>query len=285
MSFKDCVIETERCLEDIPTIEIQHNTEITILHTIVDKAGEPIDLTPYTESPTEPNTVTGVRLIIKDLYSKSLADFHSHLVVNDATNGVVELAFQPDSIERPGMYLMVIDLIINDKPQQFFTYYIMVDPGLEFSNPGPITPAEIRIALRDSCPEANYLLDEVEFTDQEVFWAIRRPVDYWNSALPPLPQVSPNNFPYRYQWLDATIGELMVMAGRHYLRNKLDYAAGGVSVDDKNKDAPYLTIGNQMITEWKEYVRRVKVGQNMNRAIGSIGSVIGNNFYRGSYSG
>jgi hypothetical protein len=131
-----------------------------------------------------------------------------------------------------------------------------------------VSIAEIRLAMRDLSSEDNFLLDDVEFTDTEIAWAMRRPVDYWNERPPRLrgQTFTPANFPYRYEWINAVKGELMIMAAQNYRRNHLQYSAAGLSVDDQNKFQQYENVGKQLLADWKEWVEREKVSLNFQRS-------------------
>ena len=133
-----------------------------------------------------------------------------------------------------------------------------------------LTIAEIRLGIRDKCREVNFLLDRVEFTDTEIAWALRRPVDYWNEALPPLSNhMTTMNFPYIYNWFDGVIGELMAMGSVHAERNALRYSAAGLSIDDKDTSVFYMKVADKYRTTYKDWVREKKRSINVGNAFGS----------------
>jgi hypothetical protein len=133
----------------------------------------------------------------------------------------------------------------------------------------PLSIAEVRLALRDETPDTNYLLDDVEFTDKEIAYCICRPVDLWNETPPQLQSYSYATFPFRYHWTQAVIGELLKLAGRHHVRNDLDYSAGGISVRDDAKWKTYLELGNRKLAEFKEWMALKKSEMNFTLGWGS----------------
>jgi hypothetical protein len=136
-----------------------------------------------------------------------------------------------------------------------------------------VSISEVRLAMRDLSLEDNFLLDDVEFTDTEIAWAMRRPVDQWNETPPQLRGASsytPSNFPYRFQWINAIKGELMLIAAQSYRRNHLQYKAAGLSVDDKNKFTQYEQIGNNLKAEWADWMRKMKRSLNFQRAFNQV---------------
>ena len=170
--------------------------------------------------------------------------------------------------------------------------YVEVAPNL--SNPhfwkgagGLLTIGEIRLGIRDKCREDNFLLDNVEFSDTEIAWAIRRPIEYWNETPPPLrPLYDATNFPYRYHWLNGVVGELLLMSAMHYERNRLRYSAAGLSVDDKDKAGYYDKAGQKLIDEYREWVERKKYSINVGLAFASTSiAAYGNGAYYGNSIG
>jgi len=132
-----------------------------------------------------------------------------------------------------------------------------------------ITIGEVRLAIRDKCREDNFLLDRVEFDDTEIAYALRRPIDYWNEALPPLrPLYNPSTFPFRYNWMIGIIGELLLLAGLNYERNALRYTAAGLAIDDKDKGNFYIQAGDRYRAEFKDWVKQKKRSINMGNAFG-----------------
>jgi hypothetical protein len=131
-----------------------------------------------------------------------------------------------------------------------------------------ISIAEIRMARRDRCPEDNFLLDDVEFSDTEIAWAIRRPIDWWNEQPPPIETYTPATFPFRYNYLDAVIAELYRMAAIHQERNNLRYSAAGVTVDDSESYPRYKQISEELMARWQTWAIRKKRSINYEKFYG-----------------
>ena len=64
--------------------------------------------------------------------------------------------------------------------------YVEIRENLQHMNTKwrTLSIAEVRLSIRDKCREDNFLLDNVEFSDTEIVWALRRPVEFWNESLP-----------------------------------------------------------------------------------------------------
>ena len=146
-------------------------------------------------------------------------------------------------------------------------------------NSGPPTINEIRMAIQDCGAAENLLLDDIEFKDDQLAAAAARPLQYWNEIPPPIrPLVDTRCFPFREHWMQAVIGHLFVMAAHHYRRNQLPSNAGGINVDDMNKEGPYLKMGLQMLDDWKQFVLAKKLEINMANMMGNVKSAYGGFF-------
>jgi hypothetical protein len=124
------------------------------------------------------------------------------------------------------------------------------------------------MGMRDRCPEDNFLLDKVEFSDTEIAWAIRRPIDWWNEQPPPIETYTPATFPFRYNHLDAVIGELYRMAAIHQERNNLRYSAAGVTVDDSESYTRYHQIAEELTGRYQTWALRKKRSMNLEKFYG-----------------
>jgi hypothetical protein len=199
--------------------------------------------------------------------------------ITDAANGIITINFAPKEIPYAGVWNAAF-LLWNGDDEILLQYdiYLYLEKDLNSSQRcnTPITIPEVRMLLLDRCPADNGLLDDFEFSDAEVVFAIRRPVDEWNEMLPQIAgyQFTPATFPYRYNWLNATAAELLRMASRKLLRNKLDYSAGGVNINDKSRGPVYVQLAESMHTEWTAWCRHEKARINAENCYGSIRSNI-----------
>ena len=75
----------------------------------------------------------------------------------------------------------------------------------------------------------------------------------------------------RSHWIDVTIGFLKNMAADWYERNHLQYQAGGVTIDDRNKWQSYRKDGQFRLQQYKDWLKDVKVQLNMQGGWGRSG--------------
>ncbi len=193
----------------------------------------------------------------------------------DADNGVLSFCLPSAVYDKSGLYRFQIAVEVEGEGTIFMDKgLISMEDGL-FGDvnqvTGPPTMQEIRMHLRDT-PLENDLLADVEFDDAEILSAIARPIQKWNEVPPPVARFTCQNFPFRYHWLNAIAGELMLMAVHHYVRNKMKANAGGLTEDDKAKDSEYTQLAQQYAEEWHHFIVTKKVEINVRRGFSTQGS-------------
>ena len=209
--------------------------------------------------------------------------------ITDAEAGTVQLSIVPaDTKFIPGPGIFVANLLVYDEDlDNLFhvtKYWFVVEATLDsaytqHTHHGPITVAEVRLLLRDQCPEQNLLLDDFEFDDSQILACMRHPIDEFNEKYQPTTTFVMRNFPFRYHWLRATMAMLLEIAAHGYMRDHLPYSAGGVSVDDKNKAAAYLGAAERLHVEWQDFIRNKKLEINIDSGYGRLGSSYRYNYW------
>ena len=81
-----------------------------------------------------------------------------------------------------------------------------------------LTDLDVRIWLRDNDPEANKLLDDYEFSPEEIRTAMTLTVDHWNDQPPYIRSYDYDKFPYRSKLLQGTAANLLFMGSDIVLR-------------------------------------------------------------------
>lgn len=211
--------------------------------------------------------VAKVTFQVKETYDAVRFYINKECAISNATEGRISLSLTKRELHYAGVWNAAF-LLQNSDDSILAQYdiYFYVEKDLNSSHRAnvPITIPEVRMLLMDRCPADNSLLDDFEFSDAQIVFAIRRPVDEWNETLPQIEgyQFTPATFPYRYHWLNATASELLRMASRNLIRNKLDYNAGGLNVNDKSRGPIYAQLCEQMHTEWMQWMRHEKARIN-----------------------
>jgi len=230
---------------------------------------EPVDLT----------DAGSVYFVAKEIVNSPRAYISKQMTIIDPpADGRVSVELLPEDLPFAGIWpAAVVVLNADDELVEEYRLFLYVERSITDSRVcnRPLTIPEVRMTLRDVCPGYNTLLDDLEFSDTEIAFAISKPVDEWNETSPNLPQYSytPATFPWRDSWLRATCAHLLNTAAYHYLRNDIKVAAGGLDIDDKAKHAGYRQIAQQLRQEWLAWIIRKKRELNMGLCFGGIGSV------------
>lgn len=159
-------------------------------------------------------------------------------IIEDIDNGVISF-FLPDEVRKDaGIYHAELGLLGTNGEDLYAvnSFYVYVEPtnwtAVERTLP---RVDEIRISLRDSSHIENELISNYEFDLAEIAYAAARTVQYWNEIPPPVSFYTTRNFPFKNLWLTGIQLFLFESLEEHYRRNHLQYSAGGLTVDDKNK--------------------------------------------------
>lgn len=127
--------------------------------------------------------------------------------------------------------------------------------------------------MRDRA-DKNILLDDVQFTPNELDLAMEMTVSAYNGVTPQT-NLTPSTFPthLRYLLMIGTVRFLLMSESFMQVRNQATVQDGDISpigIDDKA--ALYSQMAAQLKAEWDEQVRGIKTQNNMESAYGTLGS-------------
>lgn len=274
MPFDESAYQRKPCFTDIPLIRLSQEQYKKVDITIRDEQGQPVDLTQFIE-----DTVGGssslapleVKLAASHTFAEDNVAFTIDGEIIDVSTGQVRFIFDQTNTKVPGIFVLSIGVFYQGILRYQQIFYLEITPTNFAAGGGPLTIPEVRMDLMDTCPEANYLLDELEFTDAEIIHAMRKAVDAFNELPPPIGVFTYDTFPYRYNWLKGTVGFLLQMVAHRYRRNKLTYSASGITVADQEKFVEYERMGKLLEQEYMDWAQRTKVSLNIRLGYQSIG--------------
>lgn len=140
-----------------------------------------------------------------------------------------------------------------------------------------ITPDDVRFFLMDRTASDNFLLDSVEFKDDDIQRAMTLTVDKYNSTQPRVDVYTTENFPYRYEMLLGTAAMLLRIKAINFARNDLNFSTkDGTTINDKEIGKDYLALANMMMQEFDKRVTQLKISKNAEDAWGYMGGPHGN---------
>jgi len=123
---------------------------------------------------------------------------------------------------------------------------------------------DVRNMIMERTYEDNEVLDELDFVDDDIEWALRRAVEYWNESLPLIQPVYEDweDFPFTYHHSIGAAGELLLAKGHKLQRNRIPVQGEGVAGDSRARAEFYLEQGTRMIQEYRHWVSMVKANRN-----------------------
>jgi hypothetical protein len=278
MPFDEEQYQRSPCSADTPVVRISQGQKQLVDLVLRDENGQPKDLTELVEAleNESSSSATGgelqVRLAASHCLNASLVDLEMTGEIRDAATGAVRFQFQPQHSATPGIFVASVGVFYRDILRFNQMHYLEFMPtNFTLNTGGPITVPEVRMELMDMCSDANYLLDELEFTDAEIIHAMRWTVDQFNEMNPPVGGYSYDAFPFRANWMSGTAAHLLKMIAHRYRRNALKYSAGGLSVADQEKYQEYTKAAEVGETKFMAWAERKKVSINIEAGYGSVG--------------
>lgn len=269
----------------VKVIRVSQNARKQVVFRLTDDSGKAVDLKQEVQNPpaSDPDfspqaAATGANVHVRigtvsgGELGGTLPVIEGKILDQTDHQGFVEFLLETTYTCRAGVYDLAIERYVDGEyvTDRWPVLLIIEPPAMQLLNgSGPLLIPEVRLALldqdnqTDGAPFSN-LLDDVEFQDTEIVFAMRRVVQKWNETPPPVALYSPMNFPYRYWWLKATVGELLIMGAARYRRNRLAYQAGGIAIDDQSKADEYEQIGRLNLQEFDEWMRNEKYRININ---------------------
>ena len=291
MAFaNDCLDVGYTSLRSVPEVSMDQATAGTValqMRGVV--TGAPIDLTAYgiynsssSSSSSSGAPFTGVRAVVKELPGDSVVWATPDVEVIDAVNGNVKLVYTAQDTRRAGIFTAELQIWEEGVRRQVYPFFMIVNPSLSGSpahSNQMLSIAEIRMTMRDTDPEGNFLIDELDFKTNEIALMVRRCVDYWNEQPPPVARYKPTNFPFRYHLSIAVVAELHKMAAIHKMRGDLPYQAGGLTIQDTIKWQQYRQLGVEMWDRWVDWVKHKKYEINIEGGYVQLRSGYGLGYY------
>jgi hypothetical protein len=141
------------------------------------------------------------------------------------------------------------------------------------TTPTVVSRDQVRMFMRDRA-DRNILLDDVQFSDQELNLALDMTASAFN-AVTPQSSLTASSWPPNLQYvlLLGTVRFLLMSESFNQIKNMATVQDGDVSpigIDDKQ--AMYAALAQQLRSEWDELVRGIKTQLNMEGAYNTLGS-------------
>jgi hypothetical protein len=134
-----------------------------------------------------------------------------------------------------------------------------------------ISPEDVRFFLMDRTASENFLLDDLEFTDEEIGNAMVLAVDKYNSTLPLVNTYTSESFPFRYEMMLGASAILLRSKATNMMRNNLNYnTSDGVAINDLERRKEYLGMAQSFDAEFTDRIQKIKVSKNAEECYGYV---------------
>lgn len=153
--------------------------------------------------------------------------------------------------------------------------YIEVQPSLSASHTlkTPISVHLIRSRLRDAHPSANSILEECEFSLEEIYGCIQESLADFNDMAPNIgSSFTATTFPWPYRLADCVASKLLDRASIWYARNNMSVQAAGLNADDMNKAGLYAELAQKRRQIWEDWAKMQKRTMNIEAGWGTVRS-------------
>lgn len=133
-----------------------------------------------------------------------------------------------------------------------------------------ITEDDIRMFLVDRTADDNFLLDDTDFESAQIAHAMDMALQKYNAMTPIIHILS--ELP-KYVWIIGTAAMLLRMKAFNQVRNRLDYQQkSGAAIQDKNKAQEYLSLSRELMGEFDQACKTLKVAANIDSGYGRLES-------------
>ena len=212
---------------------------------------------------------------------------HNREIVVECTytpDGKVTLPLTPKELNfNNGLWYAEFLTYQDDALVANYRAYLCIRKGMTGSTDGPytITALDVRLAVMDTSPEANQLLDDLEFSDMMIYHAVERAINEWNETPPDLEhRFDATTFPWTEHLIKGAVGYLMQEVAYRYNRNRMQYNAAGLTLDTSDKGPTYIAMAQAARIEWKNFVAAKKTELNMQECFGTFSlPYFGNRWY------
>ncbi len=141
------------------------------------------------------------------------------------------------------------------------------------STPVVLPEDEVRRFMRDY-PDKNILLEDVEFSQEDVNQALRMITSAYNSTTP-ISMITPSSWPQGTEYLQLLgVAWYLIMSGTFLqLRNQATYQDGDIApigIDDKFP--LYMALWQSLKQIWDEMVKTTKTQLNLESSYGTLSS-------------
>jgi hypothetical protein len=270
------VTDSGECLAEPMAVRCYQGAIVDLAWVFRDNLGAPVDLTGC--------RISSVQFRMQEIVCRHALVVDAACSINNKVPGGVKITLPVDTTAKPGVFEIQFGLSIDSGDGEQLRHvnrgYIIIESSMFSADPGngdigPPSVDDILMTVQMGDPARSDLLRRKEWNLAEIAISIAKPVEYWNTALPPIGvYYSTTNFPFRWDWREGIIASLMLTAASGYLRDHMVYQSSGPgsAFDDKAKWDEYFKIGTAKWQTFTEMVLAQKGAYNMRNGYSFAGT-------------
>ena len=264
MALPDLAVQAATIPYNYSVLWTNQSTLETVTVELLNRSGVPLDLSSVTDY---------VVLNAKEYPKDSTLAFTKVGTIN--SEGNVEIAFTSTDIAYPGVWhaeFTVSTLVAPTVITQRIKCFVNTEEAVSVVNQThtPVTISEVRMSAMDRGDEDNTLLDDEEWSDAQIAVSIIRAVEIWNESVPDSDfTYTQITFPFKTNWIEGIIGELLHIQALNLTRNRFPSQTGGLVIDDKIRADAYLQLSKEYRERYKVWCQNTKSALNMENCYGA----------------
>lgn len=189
----------------------------------------------------------------------------------------LQIAVPNEVSDAVGIYKLQYAVMLDGRPTSIKSALVSIEPSAWVAQDPTlnhmVTIDRIRTQMRDSI--GGSVVPGYEYSVEEIIHSLLRPIEFWNDTPPPnsIKFANPYEFPYTYQWMEATVSNLMRISATWYLRQSKKMTYGGsVTTDDREKYPAYLQLSDRLWQQYVMFVREMKLAIIRNQGVAVLDS-------------
>lgn len=220
----------------------------------------------------DPDTQSAV-LTVKEYPKAQTVALTKTCTIN--ADGTITVSFEQVDLDVPGVWHGEFAISTTSTGTVTNRVRCFMNIDMSFSSTAvsydPVCITDVRTVLQDRGAEDNVFLDEQEFSDGEVCWAVVRAAGLWNESPPKNSNLTYTQitFPYKENLLDGVVGELLHSKALNLVRNRMPVQAGGLALDDHQRADIYMQLGDAYKTRYRDWMAVKKSALNMEAGFGA----------------
>lgn len=187
---------------------------------------------------------------------------------------IIRLALDiPEKFPRGYYKLHLVHRNVNNKPVGVYEVFVAIDKAVTPIPDNYMTVSSIRTQFADVCGFDNRLLESLEIGVGDIGAAVQQCLEQWDSVAPRISKYSGHNFKYTELLRNGVLYSLLQALVTFLGRNRMQYQAGGVSIDLEARADFFNTLKQEYEAKWRSGMAQIKAEENMNAFNGSYGYV------------